>query len=70
MFNELDALKEADCAVIMTEWNEYRNLNLAKAKTLMKGNIILDMRNVQNPKKAEEYGFRYYSVGRIFKREK
>ncbi len=62
--SEFDALKGADALVLVTEWNEYRNLNLEKAKKLMKGNIILDTRNLLDAKLAHERGFVYEGVGR------
>lgn len=62
--SEFDALKEADALVLVTEWNEYRNLNLEKAKKLMKGNIILDTRNLLDAQLVKEKGFVYEGVGR------
>ena len=44
--NEFDAINGADAILICTEWNEYRNLDLEKARDCMKGNVILDTRNV------------------------
>ena len=62
--SEFDALKGADAMVLVTEWNEYRNLNLRKAKELMKGKIILDTRNILDPELAKERGFIIEGVGR------
>ncbi len=62
--SEFDALKGADALVLVTEWNEYRNLNLEKAKSLMKGNIILDTRNLLDINLVREKGFIYEGVGR------
>ena len=62
--SEFDALKDADALVLVTEWNEYRNLNLEKAKKLMKGNIILDTRNLLDSHLAEESGFIYEGIGK------
>ena len=62
--SEFDALKEADALVLVTEWNEYRNLNLEKAKTLMRGNIILDTRNLLDSGLVKLNGFDYEGVGR------
>ncbi|MFH1779292.1 MAG: UDP-glucose/GDP-mannose dehydrogenase family protein [Candidatus Omnitrophota bacterium] len=59
-----DAVKGADCAVIVTEWNEFKELNLAKLKKLLKQPVIVDGRNIYEPKKMRELGFRYYSIGR------
>ncbi|MCK5675124.1 MAG: UDP-glucose/GDP-mannose dehydrogenase family protein [Spirochaetales bacterium] len=62
--SEFDALKGADALVLVTEWNEYRNLNLEKAKSLMKGSIILDTRNLLDYDLVRESGFTYEGVGR------
>ncbi len=58
------ATKNADAVVIMTEWNEYRNLNLVKIKSLMKGNAFIDLRNVYEREALEDIGFEYSAVGR------
>lgn len=62
--SEFDALKGADVMVLVTEWNDYRNLNLEKAKGLMMGTYILDTRNLLDAGQAKEFGFVYEGVGR------
>ncbi len=62
--DEYEALQKADALIICTEWNEYRNLDLEKAKLTMKGNIILDTRNLLNRERARELGFTYKGMGR------
>ncbi len=59
-----EAVKDADAAVFVTEWNEFRDLDLVKVKQLMKSGIIVDCRNIYEPLRMKELGFRYYSVGR------
>lgn len=59
-----DAVKDADCVVLMTEWNEYRSLDLEKAKKLMKDNVFVDLRNVYEPEYVHKAGFKYFGVGR------
>ena len=59
-----DAAKGADALVITTEWNQFRNLNLARLKKVMKGKHFFDLRNIYEPKKVREAGFEYYSTGR------
>ncbi|MDP3987820.1 MAG: UDP-glucose/GDP-mannose dehydrogenase family protein [Candidatus Levybacteria bacterium] len=59
-----EAAKDCDIIIIMTEWNEFRQLDLARIKTLMKKPIILDGRNIYDPKKVKELGFSYIGVGR------
>lgn len=58
------ASEGADMVIAMTEWNEFRQLDLARIKKLMKKAILLDARNIYDPKKAKELGFSYLGVGR------
>jgi len=62
--NEYSALDGADALVILTEWNQYRSLDLEVAKKRMKGNFILDTRNVLDVEQARRLGFFYKGVGR------
>jgi len=59
-----DAAKGADAVVIITEWNQFRNLDLGKIKSLTKGEFFFDFRNIYDPDKVKGMGFKYYSVGR------
>jgi UDPglucose 6-dehydrogenase len=59
-----EAVKGAEAAVFVTEWNEFRDLDLDKVKRLMKSPAIVDCRNIYEPSRMRELGFRYYSVGR------
>ena len=54
----------ADALVLMTEWNQYRALDLPRLKSLMKTPIFIDLRNVYNPTGMKEHGFKYVGVGR------
>ena len=54
----------ADALVIITEWNEFRALDLARVKQLLAEPILIDLRNVYEPSGMEAAGFRYFSVGR------
>lgn len=58
------AVKDTDAFLIITEWNEFRQLNLLKIKTLMKKPVIFDGRNIYDPKEIKKLGFIYYGVGR------
>ena len=58
-----EALKGADALIIMTEWDEFRTAEYATIKDLMKGNVIIDGRNILDRKEAEEAGFVYYGIG-------
>ena len=54
----------ADAVVLITEWNEFRNLDFERISQLMKGNIFIDLRNVYEPETMNERGFKYFCVGR------
>ncbi|MEW6416958.1 MAG: UDP-glucose/GDP-mannose dehydrogenase family protein [Nitrospirota bacterium] len=60
-----DAAKGADALVIMTEWNQFRNLELDRLKKLLKGPYFFDLRNVYEPLRLREKGFKYFCVGRV-----
>ena len=64
MDNIEDTVKDADAIVIMTEWNEYRGLDLDKLRTSMRGNVFVDLRNVYEKGRVEAHGFSYSCVGR------
>lgn len=59
-----DAITDADAVVLITEWNEFRSLDLQRAKTLMKTPVMVDLRNVYHPDDMDAAGFRYKSIGR------
>ncbi len=59
-----DVAQDADALVIITEWNEYRALDLAKIAGLMKEKCIIDLRNIYKPAEMAEHGFHYVSIGR------
>ncbi len=58
------ALDGCAAAVILTEWNEFRALDLTKVKSLLETPLVVDLRNIYVPKEMEEAGFTYHSVGR------
>jgi UDPglucose 6-dehydrogenase len=62
--NEFETLEGVDALIIATEWNEYRNLDLVRAKSAMRGDVLLDARNVLDHEAAQEAGFQYAGVGR------
>jgi UDPglucose 6-dehydrogenase len=59
-----EALTGADAVVILTEWNEFRALDLTRVKALMKAPVMIDLRNIYRPAQMADAGFRYVSVGR------
>jgi len=62
--DEYDALRDADALVIVTEWNQFRSLDLEKVKSLLKSPKIADLRNIYEPEDMRELGFEYVGVGR------
>jgi UDPglucose 6-dehydrogenase len=59
-----DTTQGADCLVFMTEWNQFRNLNIEKLKEVMNTPAIADLRNIYEPQKMREAGFLYAAMGR------
>ena len=59
-----EALTGADALVLVTEWNEFRALAPAKLKEMMRGNVVVDLRNVFDPKAMRDAGFAYSGIGR------
>jgi UDPglucose 6-dehydrogenase len=59
-----DAAAGADALVIVTEWNQFRSLDMARIKESLAGDVVVDLRNVYNPARMTEAGFDYSSVGR------
>lgn len=62
--NPYDAAAGADCVVLMTEWNQYRALDLQRLKSRMNAPVFIDLRNVYEPEVMKNAGFRYVGVGR------
>ncbi|MEW5950311.1 MAG: UDP-glucose/GDP-mannose dehydrogenase family protein [Elusimicrobia bacterium] len=59
-----DCVKGADCVCLITEWNQFAQLDFSKVLKLVKHPILIDGRNLYNPSKMREMGFTYKSVGR------
>ena len=62
--NSYDSLVGADALVILTEWNEFKHIDLVKVKKLLKTPMIFDGRNIYDLQKMKEMGFTYISTGR------
>jgi UDPglucose 6-dehydrogenase len=62
--DEFDAVTGADVVVILTEWNQFRSLDLERVKAAMRRPVVVDLRNVYEPDKMVQAGFEYVSVGR------
>jgi len=58
-----EALINADALLLLTEWNEFRNPDFMKIKSLMKTPVIFDGRNQYNSFNLKSFGFEYYQVG-------
>jgi len=54
----------AEALTIVTEWNEFRALDLERVKSLMKSPVMVDLRNIYDPDEMAAAGFRYTCVGR------
>lgn len=62
--NSYEAAQDAECIVIVTDWNEFKLLNLEKLRKNMKGPHLFDGRNIYTREKVERSGFEYYSIGK------
>jgi len=60
-----EAAKGADCVTIVTEWNEFRSLDLARLRRIMAAPVMVDLRNIYERAEVEARGFVYSSVGRV-----
>ena len=58
------AAEGADALVIVTEWDEFRALDLAELAKAMRGNVLVDLRNVYDSSEAEQAGLAYFGIGR------
>ena len=71
IFNEIEycqelyeAAKDTDAILILTEWNEFKEMDLKRVKKLMKNPLIIDGRNIFNTEEMKKEGFNYISIGR------
>jgi UDPglucose 6-dehydrogenase len=62
--NAYDVAEGADAIVLITEWSEFRSLDLVRLKATMRAPVFIDLRNVYRRKELERHGFAYRSVGR------
>ena len=60
-----EAVYQADCGVIMTEWNEFRSMDLGVLKNQLIAPVMLDTRNVLNMDELQKLGFTFDNVGRL-----
>ena len=62
--NAYGAVEGADALLITTEWNEFRNVDLEKIRSLLKQPVVFDLRNILDPEKMRSSGFEYFGTGR------
>ncbi len=59
-----EVAKDSDCLLVVTEWNEFKELDFKRIKKLMRQPIIVDGRNIYDPKEMKKLGFKYVGIGR------
>jgi UDPglucose 6-dehydrogenase len=59
-----DCVEEADAVVIVTEWEQFRALDMERLRDLMACPVMVDLRNIYRPEDMKKHGFAYTSVGR------
>ncbi len=62
--NAYDAATETDAVIVVTEWNEFKQLNMERLKSLMKSPVLFDGRNIYDPGQMRRLGFDYHCIGR------
>ena len=63
--NAYETCENADALVLVTEWNQFRMLDIERVKKLLREPVLVDLRNVYDPHRMAALGFRYTSVGRV-----
>ena len=59
-----EAAQDADAVVLVTEWNEFKFINLERLRRVLRRRVIFDGRNIWEPDRMRRLGFEYYSIGR------
>jgi UDPglucose 6-dehydrogenase len=62
--NPYETIRDCDALIVATEWNEFRNLDMRAVKILLKNPVLVDGRNIYNPKELTDLGFKYMGIGR------
>ena len=62
--DEYDAARDSDALVVVTEWNQFRSLNIDRLKSVMRGMNLIDLRNIYEPEAIRAAGFNYVAIGR------
>ncbi|KMY68365.1 hypothetical protein AAU61_01340 [Desulfocarbo indianensis] len=63
--NAYETCQGADALVLMTEWNQFRNLDWQRVGEAMAGKVVVDLRNVYQPQRMRDLGLDYHCVGRL-----
>jgi len=58
-----EVVKDVDCVAVLTEWDEFRGIDLAQLKNEMRGNMLFDGRNIYEPSEVKEAGLQYHGIG-------
>jgi len=64
--NLQDTVEDADAIALMTEWKQFRLINWSKFKSKMKGNVVVDGRNIYDAEELKDEGFEYYCIGKNY----
>jgi UDPglucose 6-dehydrogenase len=67
--NPYQVAEDADGLILVTEWNEFKQLDMARVKSLMRQAVLIDGRNIYNPNNMTEMGFTYRGMGRGYNGE-
>jgi UDPglucose 6-dehydrogenase len=62
--NPYETIRDCDALIVVTEWDEFRNLDMRAVKVLLKHPVVIDGRNIYDPKEMRELGFTYLGIGR------
>lgn len=62
--NAYEAAKDADAVILLTEWREFKQLNMERIRDSMKQPVLFDGRNLYNPERLRKIGFQYHGIGR------
>ena len=62
--NPYETIRDCDALIVVTEWDEFRNLDMRAVKVLLKQPIVVDGRNIYDPEEMKDLGFTYLGIGR------
>ena len=62
--NPYETIRDCDALIVATEWNEFINLDMRAVKIFLKNPIVIDGRNIYDPKEMKNLGFQYMGIGR------